>query len=211
MDIYRTPILTARDAARHLGMPDRTLDAWLADQDGVTLVHSVSPEVRGGPRVPFVGVVEAFVLRGLRELGFTKVRIREAARLIRAEFDDEYGLASQRIDTDGVELFVRLAHDSRVAVRDGQRPIEEVLDGFLKDIHWDDSGRPQFLRLEQYSAGATVIIDPRFAWGAPVLEGSKIPVQSLTDLWRAGESITTVAHEFGLSPDVVEGVCRVAA
>jgi len=30
IDIYTTPLLTAREAARHLRMPESTLDNWLA-------------------------------------------------------------------------------------------------------------------------------------------------------------------------------------
>ena len=49
--------------ARYLGMPESTLDVWLLDRDQTPLVHAVQPERRGWPRVPFVGVIEAYVLR----------------------------------------------------------------------------------------------------------------------------------------------------
>ena len=62
-DVYRTPLLTARETARHLRMPESTLNVWLAKPSTAPLVHSVTPEKRGWPRVPFVGIIEAYVLR----------------------------------------------------------------------------------------------------------------------------------------------------
>jgi hypothetical protein len=103
-------------------------------------------ERRGWPRVPFVGLIEAYVLRVLRELNFTMPDVRRAADLVRSEFDDPYGLASQRIATNGVGLFVRVADDSV-----------------------DTDGKPAQLRLPQYPSEAEVIVDPRFGLGAPVL------------------------------------------
>jgi len=210
-DIYNTPLLTAREAARHLQMPESTLDTWLAGGSGLPLVHAVAPERRGWPRVPFVGIIEAYVLRALRELDFTMPDIRRAAELVRKEFDDPYALAKQRIATDGVGLFVRVADESLVQARDRQVAIPEVISNLLTFIRWDAKGNPAQLRLPQYPAEAEVIIDPRFGWGAPVLAKSKVPVEAMVSLWRTGESISAVAEEYDLPADVVENVLRQAA
>jgi uncharacterized protein (DUF433 family) len=55
-----------------------------------------------------------------------------------------------------------------------------------------------------------VIIDPRFAWGAPVVRDNRVPVDAVVDLWQAGESIRTVANEYGLTDEQVEAICRTA-
>ena len=210
-DIYTTPLLTAREAARYLKMPESTLDSWLADDSRQSLVHAVSPERRGWPRVPFVGIIEAYVLRTLRELGFPMPDIRRAADLARAEFEDPYALASERIATDGVGLFVRVADESVIHAKDRQIAIPEVISEYLTYISWDVTGSPERLRLPQYPSEAEVIIDPRFGWGAPVLAKSKVPVEALVSLWRTGEPISVVAEEYDLPADVVENVLRQAA
>ena len=84
IDYYSKPILTARETARYLGMPESTLDVWLLDRGKSPLVHAVQPERRGWPRVPFVGVIEAYVLRALRDLKLPMDEIRKAAELVRA-------------------------------------------------------------------------------------------------------------------------------
>ena len=121
IDLYRTPLLTARETARYLKMPESTLNAWLAVDSDEPLVHAVRPERRGWPRVPFVGIVEAHVLRALRAAGMPMDEIRRAAAIVRAEFDDPFALAKRRIATDGVAVFIRLADESLIRARDHQQ------------------------------------------------------------------------------------------
>lgn len=192
-------------------MPESTLDLWLrADGQCEPLVHSVSPARRGWPRVPFGGLIEAFVLRTLREAGYPMDEIRRIAALTRAEFDDPFALATQRIASDGVNLFLQ-ARDGRLVNQHGQGALRQVLDSHLQFIRWDEEGKPRQLRLSQYPASAQVIIDPRFAWGRPVIEASKVPISAVVELWHAGESMDLVAEEFDLSRDVVEDILRLAA
>lgn len=211
MDRYTTPLLTAREAARHLCMPESTLDGWIAASSGAPLIHAVVPERRGWPRMPFIGIVEAYVLRALRDLGMPLRDIRLAAEMVRDEFDDPYALASQRIATDGVGVFVRVADNSIVHARDRQVAIREVIATHLEYISWDNSGRPERIRLPQYPSDAAVIIDPKFAWGAPVLAASKVPVDAMVQAWRTGESIAAIADEYTLNSRTVEDVLRQAA
>lgn len=210
-DYYTTPILTARETARYLGMPESTLDVWLLDRGKSPLVHAVTPKKRGWPRVPFVGVIEAYVLRALRDLKLPMEDIRKAAEVVRDEFNDQYALARRRIVTDGVDVFVRVADESYVHARHGQIAIADVLKAHLKQIDWAADGNAKRLHLRNFPDAADVIIDPRFAWGSPVLAESKVRIEDLVGLWRNGERLTTIADEYDLTTDVVEDVLRRAA
>jgi uncharacterized protein (DUF433 family) len=213
VDKYRDPLLTPKETARHLRIPESTLYYWLSEQAaGAPLVHRVEPIKRGRPSVPFVAEVEAYVLRTLRaDLGLKKSTVREAAEAIRQEFDTPYGLATKRIVTDGIDIFIEHAGRELARAADGQRPIKEMIAGDLRYISWDtDDDTPSRLHLQQYSDLAPVIIDPRFAWGAPVIESNRVPVDTVVDLWRAGESIQTVADEYGLTYKQAEAICRTA-
>ncbi len=213
VDKFSDPLLTPKETARHLRIPVPTLYSWLRDEaGGAPLVHHVEPVKRGRPSVPFIAIVEAYVLRSLRDLGLSKRAIWEAAAAVRTEFGTPYGLATRRIATDGVDIFVYYAHgDELERARDQQRPIREVIDDYLTYITWDTADEyPDRLRLRQYPGVAPVIIDPRFGWGAPVLASTKVPVEAVVGLWQAGEPLETVAEEYGLTRDEVEAVCRVA-
>ncbi len=104
VNIYTDPMLNVADAATYIAMPSSTLGAWCKD----AIVHSVPPDGHGHPTLPFVAVIEAFVLRPLTEAGFPRKRVREAADGIRAHFNDPYGLARPGVGHDATEIFIRL-------------------------------------------------------------------------------------------------------
>jgi uncharacterized protein (DUF433 family) len=212
VDKFTDPLLTPKEVARYLKIPESTMYYWLGEEaDGAPLVHRVAGEKHGWPSVPFVAVVEAYVLRSLRDLGLTKRKIRDAATEVRRTFDTPYALATKQIMTDGVDIFVQYANDDLARIGDGQRPFRDVIDDYLHYIEWDAlDGFAGSLRLRQYPDLAPVIIDPRFGWGAPVLASSKVPVEAVVDLWLAGESFEDVAYEYGLTADQVEAICRVS-
>jgi uncharacterized protein (DUF433 family) len=215
IDRLRVPLLTPVETAQHLRIPERTIREWLSHRvDGHPLVHSVKPEKRGYPSVPFVALVEAYVLRSLRELELPTHKIAAAARDIRREFGTEYGLANRRVATDGVDVFIHyLETDELARTGDQQMPIRQIIDYYLHYIRWEgDDDLPIRLTLRMYDpAVANVVIDPRFAWGAPIVEPAKVRVVDVLGMWRAGEPPDVVAHEYGLSVEQVQALVRVAA
>jgi uncharacterized protein (DUF433 family) len=215
IDRFTVPLLTPLETAQYLQIPERTIRHWLSDKAaGRPLVHSVKSERRGSPTVPFIALVEAYVLRSLRNLGLSPLKIADAAAEIRNEFGTEYGLASRRIATDGIDVFIHyLETDDVVRAGDGQLPIRDVINDYLHYILWDaDDDFPTRLTLRLYDpAVAKVVIDPRFAWSAPIVEAAKVPVTAVLGMWRAGESADVVASEYGLTVEQVEALVRVAA
>jgi uncharacterized protein (DUF433 family) len=215
VDRFTVPLLTPNEAAEHLQIPERTMRRWLGvTAAGSPLVHNVKPKRRGHPSVPFIAVVEAYVLRSMRQLGLSTDKIRAAVADIRGEFGTEYGLANRRIATDGVDVFIHyLDTDELARAGDRQMPLRDVINDYLKYIAWADGDDfPDRLILRRYDpAVAEVVIDPRFAWGAPIVVSAKVPVSSVLGMWRAGESPDVVADEYGLSVEQVEALVRVAA
>ncbi|HEX3593167.1 MAG TPA: DUF433 domain-containing protein [Pseudonocardiaceae bacterium] len=208
-DRFATPLMTPKDTARHLRIPDSTLYYWLRERAAdEPLVHRVRPVRRGAPSLPFIAVIEAYVLRTMREVGITKRRVRKIAEDVRRDYDTPYGLATKRFATDGIDVY--LDEDGALSrVQDGQRPIKEVIASDLRYISWDRAGNmPNRLRLRQYPDIAPVIIDPRFGWGSPIVESNRVPVDAVANLWLSGESIHAVAYEYDLNDEQVEAICR---
>ena len=90
MDIYEEPMVSVREAAQYLSIPESTMGAWKQNRS----IHSVPAERHGWPTLPFAAVVEAFVLRALRNLNFTR---RRSSRLLR-EFDGTSTMTSASYD-----------------------------------------------------------------------------------------------------------------
>jgi uncharacterized protein (DUF433 family) len=214
-DRFTVPLLTPLEAAEHLQIPERTMHRWLhAKAAGHPLVHSIKPERRGWPSVPFVALVEAYVLRALRGFRLSSPKIQAAAAEIRNQFGNPYALATRRIATDGVDVFIHYLDSDEIArAGDRQMPIRQVIDDYLQYIVWDEKDEfPTRLRLRRYDpAVAEVVIDPRFAWGAPIIEPAKVTVDTVLGMWRAGETPDVVADEYGLSVEQVQAIIRVAA
>jgi uncharacterized protein (DUF433 family) len=213
---FDVPLFTIDEGARHLAIPASTLRDWTHRTAGpAPLVHRVRPSTPRAASLPFIGMIEAHMLRGFRELGLSASELRSAVTQLRGDSDDEYALATRAVATDGVNLLVNMAQSLEespqwVRVRDRQGTIAGVIDQYLKFVTWRAPDRyPLRLTLKAYQ-GADVIIDPRFAFGQPVLKREKIRVEDILDAFWAGESYLTIAGEFGVTPDAVEAVIRSA-
>jgi len=200
VDIYKEPMLNVQDAATYLRMPASTLADWKQN----SLVHSVTPTRRTWPTLPFVAVIEAFVLRELRQVGFSRRQIADAAAGIREGFGDEYGLARPGIGHDnGVEIFIEVGGDLYRA-SDRQQAIRDTVDSFTKCIQWRGED-PQRLLLAQFG---NVYLDPRFGWGQPTVGPMHAPLSAIAGLWYAGESLQDIADDYDMAPDEVDALMR---
>jgi uncharacterized protein (DUF433 family) len=212
---FDVALFTIDEGARHLGMPASTLRDWTRRMAGVApLVHRVPPASPRAASLPFIGMVEAHMLRGFKELGLSPLELHAAVAQLRKDTGDEYALATKQVATDGVSLLVNIAgagdEPQWARARDRQVTIAGVIDHYLQFVTWRSPDKYPFrLTLKAYQ-GADVIIDPRFAFGQPVLKREKIRVEDILDAFWAGESYLTIAGEYGVSTDAVEAVIRSA-
>lgn len=213
VDIFKDPLFTPREVSLYLEIPRSTVYQWLqvGSRGGAPLVHHLPAARRGAATVPFAALVEAFVLRALRnELGFTKRQIADTVADVRDTFGMDFALASKRIATDGIDIFIQHADDEFARVGDHQFLIRDVVGDYLRYITWDH--RTEYaarLKLPGFGDDADVVVDPRFAWGDPVVERNKVPIRAVVDLWAAGEPLSVVADEYGLTILEAEEICRV--
>ena len=119
-------------------------------------------------------------------------------------------MASKRIATDGIDIFIQHADDEFARVGDHQFLIRDIVGDYLRYITWDKKSEyAARLKLPGFGDDAQVVVDPRFAWGDPVVERNKVPIRAVVDLWAAGEPLSVVADEYGLSVPEAEEICRV--
>ncbi len=208
------PLFTLRESAAYLQTPVSTLHAWAHPKDGDPLV-TVFPRAGRAATVPFVGFAEAFVLGALRKAGVPMQRIRPAVAKLNAEIGLEHALASQRVYTDGAELIFdyAAAHSDDEAlltvVRTGQQHFAQIIREYLRPITYGDDGWAERLRLPAY-ARAEVTVDPRQAFGQPLIVHGGARVEDLVDRFQAGDGFAEIAGDFGVPAEEVEDVIRVA-
>jgi uncharacterized protein (DUF433 family) len=210
------PIFTLRETAAYLGIPKSTVHWWAHPRGGG---HPLITRVRSHGRqatVPFIGFAEAFVLSSFRRAGVPLQRIRPAVEVLDQEIGIEHALASERLYTDGAEVLFDYAtkNDAQdvmelVVVRTRQHQFSEVVRGYLKRIRYAGDGWAASVRLATYE-NAEVVVDPRVAFGLPLVIQGGARVEDLVDRFQAGDSVADIAADFAVPADQVEDVIRVA-
>lgn len=207
------PLFTLRESAAYLDVPASTLHLWARPRDAEPLV-TVFPRAGRSATVPFAGFAEGFVLSALRKAGVPMQRIRPAVAKLSEEFGLDHALASKRVYTDGAEVIFDYARDADddtllTVVRTGQQHFQEVIRRYLKRITYGDDGWAEQLRLPAY-ATAEVLVDPRQAFGQPLVVHGGARVEDLVDRFQAGDGFAEIADDFGVPSPEVEDVIRVA-
>jgi uncharacterized protein (DUF433 family) len=203
------PLYTVTEAARHLGLAPSTLRYWVSTKH---LVRQLPPEVRGSATLPFMALAEAQFIHGMRGAGLSLQAVTEGVMALKKKLGPDY-LVRQHLAHDGRDVLVDLGRDEGSEwhrARDSQGGITGVIDLGLERISWADDGRPQRVTLAGYE-GADVIVDPRFAFGQPMLQDRGVRVEDVAQLFFAGEPIQTVADEFDVQPAAVEAIVRAYA
>lgn len=98
--------------------------------------------------------------------------------------------------------------------------MKEILGVYLKRIEWDARGVPiklyPFTRDTQAEAAPAsdprvVVMNPAVSFGRPVIAGTGVPVSSIYERYRAGDSVADLARDFCLEIGAVEEAIRCEA
>jgi uncharacterized protein (DUF433 family) len=199
------------ESAKYLGIPPRTMHNWgrgtRAGAEPLITVHSAPGR---GAVVPFIGFAEAFALNALRRAGVPLQRIRPAVEDLKREIGLDAALASRNLATDGVEVLYKYAGDEpdHTVVRSKQKQFRKAVEEHLRPIHYGEDDIADRVWLPVYEH-AKVFVDPRKAFGQPLLASGRARVEDIADRFAAGETIKEIAFDFRVSPDEVEDVIRV--
>jgi len=209
------PIFTLREAAGYLGVPASTLHHWARDQ-GAGPIITCFPRRGREATVPFIGFAEAHVLSAFRRSGVPMQRMRPAVEVLASSIGIDHALASRRLYTDGAEVLFNYSSEHEeselgelTVVRTGQRRFSEVVRDYLERITYGDDGWATGVRLPTYER-AEVVVDPRRAFGLPLVVHGGARVEDLVDRFVAGDRVGDIADDFGVPEEEVEDVIRVA-
>ncbi len=98
--------------------------------------------------------------------------------------------------------------------------MKEIIGVYLKRIEWDAKGLP--IKLYPFTrdtdADAAPASDPRVvvmnatvSFGRPVIAGTGIPVSSIYERYKAGDSVADLAQDFRLDTGDIEEAIRCEA
>jgi uncharacterized protein (DUF433 family) len=217
LDPRNVPTYTVPQAGHHLHVPTTTLKEWLVGhvyrtQQGSKRAPAVIVPARRAPvTLSFWNLVEAHVLASIRRHhGVPLQKVRKALRFVETELGLKRPLIEQDFATNGVDLFVN--HYGRLinASAQGQVEIRESLEAALRRVERDPQGLAKrfFPWARNLGESRIVQIDPRRAFGRPVVVGTTIPTDVLAERFTAGEAIAHLADDYRLAPSVIESALR---
>jgi uncharacterized protein (DUF433 family) len=221
------PAYSIPEAARYLLMPEGTLRSWVASRpypvSGKTkksrpLIHFDDPKRQF---LSFINLVEAHVLAAIRRHHDVKLpKVRKALDYLQSEFDVRRPLVDETLQTDGLNLFVERYGELINVSQDGQRAMKEILGVYLRRIERDARGLPAKLfpftratesREAPGSDPRVVVMNPAISFGRPVIIGTGIPVSSIYERYKAGDSVAELAQDFRLEISEIEEAIRCEA
>lgn len=187
-------IYTRPEAARLLGMTPNRLRRWVSGytywlryEDGAealrrrpSVIKTDLPPLDDSIALSFLELMELRVVKAIVDKGVPLQKVRAQADLASQRFRTEHPFASQRVFTDGKDIFSALADavDPPNVVRWRDKDIDQVVSGavfeqFLQEIEFDQQTA---LAHRWWPKGRSfpIVLDPRIRFGAPVIEGTAV-------------------------------------
>lgn len=209
------PIYTVAEAATYLAMPKRTLYHWVSD-DPLWARTSGTDDLL----LSFQDLAQTFFVEFVRRHAHISV---EKARGILLRAKEVTGSPYPLLDKNIKLLFRHIVHDrpargrrKRQIVDLSQYPqyvIPDVVDLFAQRISRDRKGQLRAIfPWRHYAPGKNedrpVSVNPEVLSGRLVVTGTRIPAQTIWERTRTGESVSTVADDYGISEKLVNDALR---
>jgi uncharacterized protein (DUF433 family) len=215
------PAYGTREAEHYLHIPHATLKSWVLGRDYKTSAGTqrfqpvIALPDQTLPLLSFYNLAEAHVLSVFRkEYGINLLNIRRAMDFVSARFGHVHPLIDQDFATDGATLFIQHLGKTLDASTGGEivlnfyaylKRLDRVNHAvtrlwlFTRSIVTDDSPR-------------SVFIDPRISFGRPSLIKCNVPTAEIAERFTAGETVDTLAADYGCEAfDIIEGLrCELA-
>jgi uncharacterized protein (DUF433 family) len=214
-DLRSQPAYGLAETARYLKLPVATLRSWVAGRaypkakGGVgqfrPLIH---PPPGQPPALSFWNLIEAHVLRSLRtDHGVSLKDVRAALSYAERKLGITRLLLRKELRTDAGRLFLDRYGELIDLSASGQLALRKVFEEHLKRVEWDEWKFPvrlyPFVSTET-PAPRTIAIDPKIAFGRPIVARVGISTAAIADRIDAREPASEVAADYDLTVEEVE-------
>lgn len=197
------PAYSVQDAARYAQTTPQTVRSWYY---GKSLLGPALTGKSKGDALSYLQLVEVAFVAAFRRLGVRLQRIRKAREYAAQRFQVEYPFSQLQFQTEGTHLLLELKQANiepsmaRVVVADahGQMAWKDLVgDLFMQFDYEDDIAIKWHVRGRE----APILIDPRVAFGAPLINGT--PTWVIKGRWTAGEQLNDIREDFDLADDEI--------
>jgi len=222
-DVRDLPIYSSAEASFFLDIPKATIHRWMKHKTfkGKHIPPMVVPADPAGPTLSYNNLAELHILSVATRVHKVKIRdVRRAMDYITEKYPSAHPLLSREFSTDGHDIFAKIAEGGRFNpkneqivnfTRHGQLGLKELLEQYLERIVRDE----QFLPLKFYPVARgqkkenhVVAIMPTVSSGRPVIDKFGIPVASIWNRYKSGDSVPELAEDYEIPQDLVIGALR---
>lgn len=218
MDFRELPNYGMTEAARYLAIPVATLRYWTlgstystarGEQTSDPLIEL--PDIDDSS-LSFMNLVEASALATIRRRHRIRMKgVRDAIRYLREELNSNHPLA-ERLETDGIDLFISKYGQLINLSQSGQLGIRECLEAHLRRVEHDAQGLAVRLfpwtHSDDFDSPKIIAIDPQVSFGKPLIFGTGIRTEVLGERYLAGDSIAELKKDYNLEEVQVEEAIR---
>ncbi len=206
---------TLAEAARYLRLPAATLRSWVLGRQYPTAKGSgqfpplIRPASRRPPLLSFANLIEAHVLRALRtEHGVPVKALRGALAYAEKSLGIPRLLLRPELRAEAGRLFLDRYGELIELSASGQLAMRRLFEEHLQRVEWDASKFPvrlyPFLSAVAPSEARPIVIDPRIAFGRPVVVRKAIATSTIAERIDAGETVAALAADYDLGPSEIE-------
>jgi uncharacterized protein (DUF433 family) len=209
------PAYSLAEAARYLRLPPATLRSWVLGREYPTAEGAgrfpplIRPASGQPPLLSFWNLIEAHVLRSLRtEHGVSVKEVRAALAFAEKQLKIDRLLLREELRTHAGRLFLERYGELINLSASGQLAMRRLLAEHLERVEWDPSQFPvrlyPFLPMALSSDERSIAIDPRIAFGRPVVLRQGISTSAIAERIDLGETVEDVAADYDLIPAEIE-------
>jgi uncharacterized protein (DUF433 family) len=198
-------LYTPQDVARILREEPRTIKRWAFgyEHQGKFFPPAIRTDVplMDLSRVlTFLELVELLSIQGFLREGLSWRKVRAAAEVasrLLAQEPHPFARRDWFVDPAGLYLKLGREHDEDLLVEvagDAQVAMEEALRPYLHQLRFGEDGFAS--RWYPRGPDQPIVLDPRRAYGAPIIEDGGVRTELLLDLHLAGDSVEQIASFF---------------
>jgi len=203
IDPWTRGVYLVPDAARILRLPADLLRTWVSGRKQHEKQHFPLGDIisSGGGldrHFGFLTLVELYLVAQLRKRGVTMPTIRAARDELARRYNTPHPFALEGILTSGKGLLKELGDGVLLELgTSGQTAIQKIIDPFCTQLDFDQAS---LLASRFFPLGRNhpIVVDPRHAFGRPVVEGTNITTEAIMSLLRGGEAAENIAESFAI-------------
>ena len=133
--------------------------------------------------------------------------VRDAVRFAEKKLDIDRLLMSQELRAEAGQIFLDRYGELINLSASGQLAMRQVLHTHLKRVTWEDQAPARlhpFVMGESIVAEMPIAIDPRIAFGRPIIASRGVSTAAIVGRIDAGESLTDVATDYAITREDIE-------